>query len=77
MDSSREMPNLMYANTKGTDQPARRLVCAFEVHSLQNVIVKLARCKIQIFCLVSVAELSCSNHTWLQISKTGVVASRP
>ena len=58
--SSRENLVLLHANNKGADQPGHphSLIIAFDIHSLESIIAKLAAFKISRFYLVSVAEQS-------------------
>ena len=57
MGSSCKAPNLLLPSIKGADQTAQsdqRLCCFL---SLECVIAKIAPCKIEIFQIVSVADL--------------------
>ena len=60
----------MYANNKGEDQLAH-LHSLIGIHSLGNLISKLASCKISNFLLVFVAEQTKLNLNWSQTPGTG------
>ena len=59
----------MFANNKGTDQPAhlRSLISAFVIHLLESIIYRLATNEIPLFLLVAVAEQTGLN---LNLSET-------
>ena len=65
---------MFYVNKECADQPLRprRLISAFVIFSLQNVISKLVYYMILTFQLVFVAEQAGLNLTWSEIPKTGL-----
>ena len=68
-----------FTNNKGTDQPAhpRRLISAFVIHLLENIISDLATSEFSSFQLVWVAEETGLSLILSDTPKTGFVASRP
>ena len=58
-----------YANNKGADQPAHVVRC------LESMICVLALSKVSRFQLVSVAEQTGLNLTWLKTPKTGFLVA--
>ena len=68
-----------FANNKGADQPVHphRLISAFVICFLENIISKLATNEISIFQLVSVVEETSLSLTLSETPKTCFVASRP
>ena len=69
---------LLYANNKGTDQPAHSssLISAFVVHCLGSIKPKLAKSKISRLQLFSVAEQAGLSLTWSKTPKTGFLMTR-
>ena len=55
-----------FANNKGADQPAHMhsLICAFDIRILENIISELARNRILIFEVDSLAEQAGLGMTW-------------
>ena len=66
-------------NNTGTDQPAhpRSLISAFVIRFLENIISRLARSKISINYLDSVAEQAGLKLALTETPKTGFLPSRP
>ena len=62
---------MAYANNKGTDQPAHpcRLISAFVVHCLDNVMSLVSVTKISSLVLASVAEQASMSLTWSETPK--------
>ena len=68
-----------FANNKDEDRHAHlpSLISAFVIHLIQSIIARLAKSKISIFWLVSLAKETSLNLTLSETSKTGFVSSRP
>ena len=69
---------MLYANNKGTDQPAdpRSLISAFVVHCLDSIVPLVSISKILDVYLTSVAAQAGLSLTWLQTPKTGFLVMR-
>ena len=68
-----------FVNNKGADQPAHpcRLIRAFIIHLLENIISLLAPSEISLFWLVSVAKETGLILAFSESPKTGFLALRP
>ena len=66
-------------NNKGADKPAHpcSLISAFVIHSLEDIISRLAWSEISNFLLVSVAEQAGLNLSLSGTPKTGFVTTGP
>ena len=71
--------SLGVANNKGADQPVHlhRLVSAFVIRLLENIIFTLATSEISIFYLVSAAEQVGLGMTWLESGTSGFSRQGP
>ena len=74
--STRENLSSVFANNKGTDQPAhpRSLISAFVIRLLEHIISKFATGEVSI---VSVAEETGFSLAMSETLKTGFVALQP
>ena len=69
---------MLYANNIGADQPAQphRLISAFDVRCLDNIIPLVSISEISSLYLASVAEQVGLSQPWSQTSKTCFLATR-
>ena len=68
----------VFVNNKGTDQPGHpsNLIRTFIIHLLVSPLSKLAKIRLLIFKLVSVAEEICLSLVLMNVLKKGFVGSR-